>query len=196
MRPFQQITKAGAKPGPSQGKGQNTQHLSAQSLTYKILEASYILEHSVNIHTIRDRAYIFQTQLIALVNKRSGASSKLDLDIEKGIDLYRRSYWDKVVSPWALALVRSPESHISDLTKQVQQVIFTGWERHYTDQILQIEKLKRSGAKIKRLNKLLELCNLLRLESIRLCGETFNYDFFKSEIERFLELLDPPPLLY
>lgn len=158
--------------------------LEIQLLAIQILESAYLLEKSVNIDTIHDRAHFMKQRIERLIQYKDKHGHSIDLDIELGVDKFRQVYPRKRMRKEALELLRDPGSHIENIELQVQDAIYAGWKRHASDKESQIRHLKNDNAINKRWRDLYEEAELLQLSAVRLTGHDPGYQVY---LDRYLK---------
>jgi hypothetical protein len=122
-----------------------------QSTSIQFLETLYILDNSKNIETIQSRIEFLETVTDRLRNLINNPDYQYLIQL--AIDDYSVRYFNRNPSETDISRLTNPESF--DLETYCINVLINGLKRFFEEQLDEIEFLKSSSSKEKRISKVI-----------------------------------------
>jgi len=158
----------------------NISSMTIQSTSIQFLETLYILTNSKNIETIQSRIEFLETVTDRLRNLINNPDYQYLTQL--AIDDYSVRYFNRIPSESDLSRLTSP--HSFDLEAYCIISLINGLKRYFEEQLDEIEFLKNSSSKEKRISKvihnILSVKNYLQMKF----SESKSYPLGIAEIEK------------
>ncbi|PSR05631.1 MAG: hypothetical protein BRD50_00290 [Bacteroidetes bacterium SW_11_45_7] len=149
----------------------------------QLLESLSILSTTKNIDTLKGR-YRFIKEIYDEFVKASYHNRYIS-DVQVAIDEYKTMYYDRVLNDLEIKLLVEPDH--SNLIEYYSECLFNCFNEFYSEQMKQIDALKKEDAKERRKKKIVEIGNQTLIEFDRNGSEN---EKFKSYINSVREKLD------
>lgn len=121
----------------------------------QVLETTKIMNETKNLDTLRGRAEFLREKVAEL--KESQHSNKYSYGVQKGIDHFKTTFYNSEIYEWQAGILLHPDRF--DFEHFYIQSLLNAFDRHYDDQIKEIEKLKTDRGKRNRFKNLAEVFN-------------------------------------
>jgi hypothetical protein len=160
----------------------NISSMTIQSTSIQFLETLYILDNSKNIETIQSRIEFFENVTDRLKNLSNNPDYQYLTQL--AIDDYTVRYFNRIPGESDLSRLASP--HRFDLDAYCIISLIKGLKRYFEEQLDEIEFLKNSSSKEKRISKvihnILSVKNYLQMKF----SESISYKPGIEEIEKMV----------
>lgn len=113
----------------------------------QFIESAEVMSSSRVIQTIIGRAEFMEEALSVLTDYKNKNQRRYLLMVQKGVDDYRFSYYDRKIPQWIFDCLQDPQGF--GYYSFYARSLFAGFIRHYKEQMFLIPSLKRESA-IKR----------------------------------------------
>lgn len=145
----------------------------------QILESLNLLRTTKNIDTLKGR-YEFLKQIYN-DHLHSTADKRFTADVQKSIDHYKITFYERIIDESEMKLLLKPNHH--KLRQFYVGCVGDCFVRYSQHQALEIDKLKKDDAKIRRLKKLIEVAKETRREMTENLNQEEIDKFYNKPIE-------------
>lgn len=149
-------------------------------LGLQILESFHVLSNTKNMDTLKGRFEFIEKIYGDFINASN--NKRFISDIQNSIDEYKSTYYDRIPNDYQISLLIKP--NYDDLRKFYSDCILECFKRFKAEQDSQIESLKRNDAKLRRVNKILEVADEAKNEIIEKVGNDKPINKCIDEIEQ------------
>jgi uncharacterized protein YeeX (DUF496 family) len=151
-----------------------------RSTSIQFLETLYILDNSKNIETIQSRIEFLENVTDRLRNLINNPDYQYLIQL--AIDDYSIRYYNRIPSEADLSRLTSP--HSFDLEAYCIIALINGLKRFFEEQLDEIEFLKSSSSKEKRISKVIHNILLSKNFLLMKFSESKSYTVAIAEIEK------------
>lgn len=156
--------------------------ISIQSTSIQFLETLYILDNSKNIETIKTRIEFLETVTDRLRTLKYNPD--FQFHIKLAIDHYSVTYYNRSPSEKDITRLLNPESF--ELESYCITSLINGLKRFFEEQLDEIEYLKSSSSKDKRISKVIHNILIAKNFLQMKFSESKSYSEGIAEIEKII----------
>lgn len=163
----------------------NYQDYIVHSLIIKSLESIYILENSKNIDTIVGRYGFLKDNINELIDLSK--DSRYNIDMQIGLDYYKKSYYDKIPTQAQLLAISNPEK--ANIELFYKMALTRSIVEYYHDHSKAIKGLQRQNAIDKRKASIIQMCHYVK-KHLDECINKSGLDEVYNLVDRIIDLVN------